>query len=122
MKARILHFLTTFTQLTARLKNVLMGWLFVLSLKESLIECATVCIKSEVTLYSHIILKGGRYGIISAPSKVISTHCQIAMIIHRFSFKIENAHQRNNALLFVALHAGNHFLLSFFQLPRYIDK
>ena len=46
----------------------------------------------------------------------------LAMIILRFSFKIENAQQRNNALLFVALHAGNHFLLSFFQLPRYIDK
>jgi len=46
----------------------------------------------------------------------------LAMIILRFSFKIENAQQRNNALLFVALHAGNHFLLSFFQLPRYIYK
>ena len=42
--------MTTFTQLTARLKNFLMGWLLVLGLKESLVECATVCVKSEVIL------------------------------------------------------------------------
>ena len=42
--------LTIFTQLTARLKNFLMGWLLVLGLKESTVECATVCIKSEVIL------------------------------------------------------------------------
>ena len=40
----------TFTQLTARLKNFLRGWLLVLDLKESLVECATVCVKSEVIL------------------------------------------------------------------------
>jgi hypothetical protein len=40
----------TFTQLTASLKNFLMGWLLVLGLKESLVECATVCVKSEVML------------------------------------------------------------------------
>ena len=50
MKVRILPFLTTFTQLTARLKNFLRGWLLVLSLKEGLVECATVCVKSEVIL------------------------------------------------------------------------
>ena len=47
LKVRILPFLTTFTQLTARLKNFLRGWLLVLSLKEGLVECATVCVKSE---------------------------------------------------------------------------
>ena len=50
MKVRILPFLTTFTQLTARLKNFLRGWLLVLRLKEGLVECATVCVKSEVIL------------------------------------------------------------------------
>ena len=40
----------TFTQLTARLKNFLRGWLLVLGLKESLVECATVCVKSEIIL------------------------------------------------------------------------
>ena len=40
----------TFTQLTARLINFLRGWLLVLSLKEGLVECATVCIKSVVIL------------------------------------------------------------------------
>ena len=50
LKVRILPFLTTFTQLTARLKNFLRGWLLVLSLKEGLVECATVCVKSEVIL------------------------------------------------------------------------
>ena len=50
LKVRILPFLTTFTQLTARLKNFLRGWLLVLSLKEGLVEFATVCIKSEVIL------------------------------------------------------------------------
>ena len=50
LKVRILQFLTTFTQLTARLENFLRGWLLVLGLKEGLVECATVCIKSEVIL------------------------------------------------------------------------
>ena len=50
LKVRILPFLTTFTQLTARLKNFLRGWLLILGLKEGLVECATVCIKSEVIL------------------------------------------------------------------------
>ena len=36
--------------MTARLKNFLMGMLLVLNLKESLLECATVTIKSEVIL------------------------------------------------------------------------
>ena len=42
--------LTTFTQLTTRLKNFLRGWLLILGLKEGLVECATVCVKSEVIL------------------------------------------------------------------------
>ena len=40
----------TFTQLTTRLKNFLRGWMLVLGLKEGLVECATVCVKSEVIL------------------------------------------------------------------------
>ena len=44
------QFLTTFTQLTARLKNFLRGWLVALGIKEGLVECATVCVKSEVIL------------------------------------------------------------------------
>ena len=50
LKVRILPFLTTFTQLTARLKNFLMGLLLVLGLKEGLLECVTACVKSEVIL------------------------------------------------------------------------
>ena len=42
--------MTTFTQLTAKLKNLLRGWLLVLSLKEGLVECATVCVKIWVIL------------------------------------------------------------------------
>ena len=34
----------------ARLKNFLVGWLLVLGLKEGLVECATVCVKSWVIL------------------------------------------------------------------------
>ena len=40
----------TFTQLSERLKNFLRGWLLVLGLKEGLVECATVCVKSVVIL------------------------------------------------------------------------
>ena len=40
----------TFTQLNARLKNFLRGWLLVLRLKECLVECATLRVKSEVIL------------------------------------------------------------------------
>ena len=45
-----MQFLTTFTQLTARLKNFLRGWLLAFGIKKSLVECATVCVKSEVIL------------------------------------------------------------------------
>ena len=44
----------TFTQLIAKFKNFLMSWLLVLRLKESLLECATVCGKSEVILIVNI--------------------------------------------------------------------
>ena len=36
--------------MTARLENFLVGWLLFLGLKEGLVECATVCVKSWVTL------------------------------------------------------------------------
>ena len=36
------------TQLNARLKNFLNGWLLVLGPKQCLVECATSCVKSEV--------------------------------------------------------------------------
>ena len=42
--------LATFVQLSARLKNFLGGWLLVLGIKEGLVECATVCVKSVVIL------------------------------------------------------------------------
>jgi hypothetical protein len=42
--------LTTFAQLSARLKNFLRGWLLDLGLKEGFVECATVCVKSVVIL------------------------------------------------------------------------
>ena len=55
LKVRILPFLTTFAQLSARLKkNFLGGWLLVLGLKEGLVECARVCVKSVVILPVHI--------------------------------------------------------------------
>ena len=50
LKVRILPFLTTFAQLSGRLKNFLRGWLLVLGIKEGLVECATVCVKSVVIL------------------------------------------------------------------------
>ena len=42
----------TFTQLNTKLKNFLRGWLLVLGLKECVVECATLCVKSEVILLS----------------------------------------------------------------------
>ena len=57
MKVRILPFLTTFTQLTARLKNFLWGWLLVFNLKEGLVECATLYVKNEVIL----LIRGQSY-------------------------------------------------------------
>ena len=47
-----IQFFTTFTQLTARLKNFLRGWFLILGLKECLVECTTLCVKSEVMLTS----------------------------------------------------------------------
>ena len=42
--------MTSFAQLSARLKNILGGWLLVFGIKEGLIESATVCVKSVVIL------------------------------------------------------------------------
>ena len=50
LNVRILPFLTTFVQLSARLKNFLGGWLLVLGIKEGLVGCATMCVKSVVIL------------------------------------------------------------------------
>ena len=47
LKVRILPFLATFAQLSARLKNFLGGWSLVLGVKEGLVECETVCVKSR---------------------------------------------------------------------------
>ena len=44
LDVNILPFLTTFTQVTARLKNFLVGWLLIIGLKECLVECVTVCV------------------------------------------------------------------------------
>ena len=52
----MLPFLTTFTQLAERLKNFFRGWLLILGLKEGLVECATVCVKSEVILINIVDL------------------------------------------------------------------
>ena len=43
-------YFSTFSQLSARLKNFLGGWLLVMGIKEDLVECATVCVKSVVIL------------------------------------------------------------------------
>ena len=56
--------MTTFTQLTARLKTFLMGWLLVLDLKEGLVECATFCIKSEVILIYAVIMASGLISVV----------------------------------------------------------
>ena len=50
LKVRILPFLTTFAQLSARFKNFLGGWLLVLGIKEGLVECAAMCVKSHSDL------------------------------------------------------------------------
>ena len=39
-----------FLQVCCNLKNFLRGWLLVLGLKEGLVKCATVCVKSGVML------------------------------------------------------------------------
>ena len=57
LKVRILPFLTTFAQLSARLENILGGWVLVLGIKEGLVECATVCVKSVVILNSFINIR-----------------------------------------------------------------
>ena len=45
--------MTTITQqLTAKLKNFFRGWLLALGIKEDLVKCATLCVKSEVILMS----------------------------------------------------------------------
>ena len=51
------NFLTNFAQVSARHKNFSRGWLLVLGLKEVLVKCATVCVKSVVILgFAHLHL------------------------------------------------------------------
>ena len=52
LKVRLLHILMTFTQVTPRLKNFLVGWLLVLGLKEGLVECATVSFSKQMALFT----------------------------------------------------------------------
>ena len=47
---KVLENFKIFAQVNSRLMEFLMGWLVVLGLKKCLVECATVCIKSEVIL------------------------------------------------------------------------
>ena len=56
LKVKNFQFLTTFTQLNARIKEFLRGWLLVLGLKKCLVECATLCVKSEVMLDTHLLV------------------------------------------------------------------
>ena len=64
LKVRILHILTTFTQVTARFKNFLMRWL---GLKEGLVEYATVCVKSWVILIDLALLSMPSIGAYKKP-------------------------------------------------------
>ena len=66
------QFLTTSAQLSARLKNFLRGWLLVLGLKEGLVECATVCVKSVVILiYMHLHQSTLRKGVFFPRPKLV---------------------------------------------------
>ena len=47
---KVMESFKIFAQVNSRLMEFLMGWLLVLGQKECLVECATVCVKSEVTL------------------------------------------------------------------------
>ena len=71
MKVRILPFLTTFTQLTARLKHFLRGWLLIFGLNEGLVQCATVCVKSEVILIRLLDCMSLAHRIFSGQAKII---------------------------------------------------
>ena len=61
--------MTTFTQLKARLKNFLSGWLLVLGQKKCLVECATLCIKSEVILMTTYIFLVYRWTCLQGKSR-----------------------------------------------------
>jgi hypothetical protein len=54
--------LTTFVELSARLKNFFGGWLLVLGIKEGLAECATVFVKSVVILRYWLFFFLTKYG------------------------------------------------------------
>ena len=90
LKVRILQYLTTFTQLTARLENFLMGWLLVLGLKEGLVECATVCVKSEVILrwkyqwYKSVCMKNRSINCMTCHKSVYAGYTQDK--IHRYTY------------------------------------
>ena len=60
LKVRILPLLTTFPQLSARIKNFLVSWLLFWELKEGLVECAIVCDKSWVILEAVCYVKLSR--------------------------------------------------------------
>ena len=91
LKVRILPFLTTFVQLSARLKNFLGGWLLVLGIKEGLVECATVCVKSVVILTLKVGTYNGAIVFTNSNSKVL----RFFEIFSLLSFYLENKNRVN---------------------------
>ena len=51
---KVLESFKIFAQVNSRLMEFLMGWLLVLGLKECLVECPIVCVKSAVILSRHV--------------------------------------------------------------------
>ena len=118
--------MTTFTQLNARLKKFLMGWLLVLGLKECLVECATLCVKSEVMLlwdHSYItsarglgllVLKMARFVDVLGGSEKVKNHAdqrcrRIIWMVHKDLNAPNWLNKQNNSTF--NLQTSNQYLL-----------
>ena len=108
LKVRILSFLTTFTQLTARRINFYRGWLFIFGLKEGLVECATLCVKSEVILTklpTYTIMSQKEFGIIHFLNWLLNFYAKVYIGV-----------VRNSSYSTVTILIDWHFLLSIYGI------
>ena len=77
LKVKIMQFLTTFTQLNARSKKILQGWLLALSIKEDPAICAIVCNKNWVILKYMPILGSYLTTLVNCSGVVISLKIRV---------------------------------------------
>ena len=116
--------MTTFAQLSARLKNFLRGWLLVLGLKEGLVEFATVCVKSVVMLGRVRGMDRYFWFVNQTEKQLNSQKCSSLLLIFSwlYSFFLISFLFRGNSFFNIYFVYWDHFLAFYFRYSRHFLK